>query len=198
MNYHFKLKDVVKIRSGMVVAKTSNNDERLLTDAFVRMIGTSDFDEDLNLRNDLEPNVLYKESISRNFLQTNEILFNAKGNRFFAYLFQGEYENTIASAVFLVLTLIDDKINPAYLTWYLNHPETLKIFNSKKTSQTIPSVTKQELGELEIPIPDLSTQEKIVQIDQLKRQRTQIKKKLIASQEALIDTLTYKTIKCGN
>lgn len=191
------LKDIVKIRSGMVVSKTSNKDERLLPDAFVRMIGTSDFDEDLNLRNDLEPNVLYKDSISRNFLQSNEILFNAKGNRFFAYLFQGEYESAIASSVFLVLTIVDENILPAYLTWYLNHPETLKNFNAKKTSQTIPSITKQELGELEIPIPNLSTQEKIFQLDQLKKQRTQILKQLVASQEAFIDTLTYKAIRNG-
>lgn len=197
MNYSYKLKDVVKIRSGMVVSKTSNKDERLLPDAFVRMIGTSDFDEDLNLRNDLEPNVLYRDSISRNFLQSNEILFNAKGNRFFAYLFRDEYENAIASAVFLVLTIVDENIIPSYLTWYLNHPETLKIFNSKKTSQTIPSITKQELGELEIPIPDLSTQEKIVQLDQLKKQRTQILKQLVATQEAYINALTYKTIRNG-
>jgi len=192
-----KLKDVVLIRSGMVVSKTSNNNERLLTDAFVRMLGTSDFDEDLNLRSDLQPNVLYRDSIEKNYLKKDEVLFNAKGNRFFAYLFQGEYENTIASAVFLVLTLMNDKINPAYLTWYLNHPEILKIFNSKKTSQTIPSITKQELGELEIPIPDLSTQEKIVQLDQLKKQRTQILKQLVATQEAYIDALTYKTIRNG-
>jgi len=197
MNKIVKLKDLVRIRSGMVVSKTSNKDERLLTDAFVRMIGTSDFDEDLNLRNDLEPNVLYKDSISRNFLQSNEILFNAKGNRFFAYLFQNEYENAIASAVFLVLTIVDENINPTYLTWYLNHPETLKIFNSKKTSQTIPSITKQELGELEIIIPKLSTQEKIVQLDQLKKQRTQILKQLAASQEAYINALTFKTIRNG-
>ncbi len=197
MNYSYKLKDVVKIRSGMVVSKTSNKDERLLPDAFVRMIGTSDFDEDLNLRKDLEPNVLYKDSISRNFLQSNEILFNAKGNRFFAYLFQNEYENAIASAVFLVLTIVDENINPAYLTWYLNHPETLKFFNAKKTSQTIPSITKQELGELEIIIPKLSTQEKIVQLDQLKKQRTQILKQLAASQEAYINALTFKTIRNG-
>lgn len=197
MNKIVKLKDLVRIRSGMVVSKTSNKDERLLTDAFVRMIGTSDFDEDLNLRNDLEPNVLYKDSISRNFLQSNEILFNAKGNRFFAYQFRNDYEYAIASAVFLVLTIEDENIRPAYLTWYLNHPETLKIFNAKKTSQTIPSITKQELGELEIPIPDLSTQEKIVYLDELKKQRTQILKQLVASQEAYINALTYKTIRNG-
>lgn len=197
MNSYCKLKEVVKIRSGMVVPKTANKDERLLPDAFVRMIGTSDFDDELRLRTDLKPNVLFKDSITKNFLQCNEILFNVKGNRFFAFLFQDEYKNIIASSVFMVLTIVDQKINPHYLTWYLNHPETLKIFDSKKTSQTIPSITKHELGELEIIIPDLFTQEKIVQIDSLKRQRIQIQNKLIESQKAFIDAITYNTIKNG-
>lgn len=181
----------------MVVPKTSNKDERLLTDAFVRMIGTSDFDEDLNLRKDLEPNVLYKDSISRNFLQNNEILFNAKGNRFFAYLFQNEYENAIASAVFLVLTITNDAVDSSFLVWYLNHPEILKKFKVKKTSQTIPSISKQELGDLEVIIPDMETQRLIVHIDLLKKQTVQLQRKIIDAQEAYINALTFKKIKNG-
>lgn len=197
MNKIVTLKDLVRIRSGMVVPKTANNDETLLTDAFVRMIGTSDFDEDLNLRSDLQPNVLYKDSIAKNFLQYNEILFNAKGKRFFASLFTGQYENTIASAVFLILSLKSDEIQPEYLVWYLNHPETLKIFKSKQTTQVMPAITKQELEDLEIIIPDFETQNKIIEIDQLKRERIRVQRELTQLHEDYINAITYKKIKNG-
>lgn len=192
-----KLKELVLIRSGMVVPKTANNDENLLTDAFVRMIGTSDFDDDLNLRTDLEPNVLYKDSIFKNYLQYNEIIFNAKGKRFFASLFKNQYENTIASAVFLVLTLNTDVVMPEYLVWYLNHPETLKIYKSKQTTQVMPAITKQELEDLDIIIPDKATQTRIVEIDQLKRDRISVQKELIQLHENYINAITYKKIKNG-
>lgn len=65
MNKKFKLSDIVNIRSGMVVPKTVNNDEKQLTDAYVRMVGTSDYDDDGNLRNDLEANVLIKPAIEK-------------------------------------------------------------------------------------------------------------------------------------
>lgn len=198
MNEVVKLGDVVTIRAGMVVAKTSNTDESKLTDAYVRMIGTSDFDEDLVLRDTLEPNVLYKDTIGKNFLQVNEILFNAKGHRFFAYLFKGEYTHTIASGVFMVLTLKSEKVTPAYLEWYLNHPETLKVFKSKKTSQTIPSITKLELSELEVIIPDLDTQHRIIELDQLKKKRIRVQRELVKLHEAYINAVTYKKIKDGN
>jgi restriction endonuclease S subunit len=195
MNKKFKLSDIVNIRSGMVVPKTVNNDERQLPDAYVRMVGTSDYD-DGNLRTDLEANVLIKPAIEKNFLQYNEVLFNAKGRRFFAALFRNEYSFTIASASFLVLTIKDDKIIlPEFLVWYLNHSETLKVFNSKMTTQNIPSITKQELGELEIIIPNFETQKKIVKLDLLKKEQITIQKELITLKANLINTVTYKKLK---
>lgn len=196
MNKNLKLSDVVIIRSGMVVPKTVNNDENQLTDAYVRMIGTSDFNEDEILRTDLEANVLIKPAIERNFLKRNEILFNAKGRRFFAALFQNEYSFTIASASFLVLTIKDKEIVlPEFLVWYLNHPETLKVFSSKMTSQNIPSITKQELEELDIIIPSFNTQNQIIRLDLLKKEQITIQKKLITLKENLINTVTYKKLK---
>ncbi len=195
MNRKHKLTDIVNIRSGMVVSKTANNDESQLTDAYVRMIGTSDYDDDGNLRNDLEANVLYKASIAKNFLQENEILFNAKGRRFFAALFKNEYQSTIASASFLVITIKDKHILPEFLLWYLNHTETLKIFNSKMSTQVMPSITKQELGDLEIIIPTFDTQKQIVELNLLKKKQITIQKELITLKENYINALTYKKLK---
>ncbi|CAM3474586.1 restriction endonuclease subunit S [Flavobacterium chungbukense] len=193
-----KLIDVVSIRSGMVVSKTANNDENQLTNAYVRMIGTSDFDEDGNLRNDLEPNVLYKPSIEKNYLKQGEVVFNAKGRRFFAFLFANEYQSLIASASFLVLTIEEISILPEFLVWYLNHPETLKVFDSKMSTQVMPSITKQELGDLEIIIPTFETQKQIVALDLLKKKQIKLQKELITLEENYINAITYKKIKNGH
>lgn len=190
-----KLTEIVNIRSGMVVSKTANNDETLLSDAYVRMIGTSDFDDDGFLRHDLEPNVLFKTSIEKNFLQYGEVVFNAKGRRFFASLFKNEYDHTIASASFLVLTLNSEAVLPEFLVWYLNHTETLKVFDSKMTTQVMPSITKQELGDLEIIIPTFETQKQIVALDILKKQHIKLQKELITLEENYINAITYKKLK---
>ncbi|GIZ09360.1 restriction endonuclease subunit S [Flavobacterium sp. UMI-01] len=195
MTKSYKLIDIVSIRSGMVVSKTANNDESLLTDAFVKMIGTSDFDDDGNLLYDLEANVLYKPSIEKNFLKQGEIVFNAKGRRFFAILIDEKYDATIASATFLVLTIDSKTILPEFLVWYLNHPETLKVFDSKTNTQVMPSITKQELGNLEIIIPTFETQKQIVGLDLLKKKQTKLQKELITLEENYINAITYKKIK---
>ncbi|WP_106915236.1 restriction endonuclease subunit S [Chryseobacterium aurantiacum] len=195
MNKKFKLSDIVNIRSGMVVPKTVNNDEDQLTDAYVRMIGTSDYSDDGVLRKDLEANVLIKPAIEKNFLQENEILFNSKGRRFFAARFQNEYSYTIASASFLVLTIASPEVLPEFLVWYLNHPDTLKIFDSKMNTQVMPSITKQELGELDIIIPNFATQKQIIHLDSLKKEQIVLQKRLIVLKENFINTVTYKKLK---
>lgn len=195
MKQVLKLLDIADIRSGMVVPKTANNNEEQLTDISVRMIGTSDFSDDGILRTDMEPNVLYKPTVEKNFLKDKEILFNAKGRRFFASLFNKEYEKIIASAAFLVITIKRSQVNPEYLTWFLNHPETLKIFTSKLSTQVMPSISKQELGELEILIPNAETQQTIVKTDQLSKRYKMIEKELINVKENYINALTYSKIK---
>lgn len=179
----------------MVVPKTVNNDEDQLTDAFVRMIGTSDYGDDGVLRKDLEANVLIKPAIEKNFLRENEILFNSKGRRFFAARFQNEYSYTIASASFLVLTITSPEVLPEFLVWYLNHPDTLKIFDSKMSTQVMPSITKQELGELDIIIPNFATQKQIIHLDSLKKEQIALQKSLIVLKENFINTVTYKKLK---
>jgi restriction endonuclease S subunit len=195
MNQNLKLSDIASIRSGMAVSKTSNNDEELLTNISVRMIGTSDYNEAGILRNDLEPNVLYKPTVAKNFLKENEILFNAKGRRFFASIFKQEYENVIASAAFLVITIKSSAVYPEYLTCFLNHPETLKIFDSKLSTQVMPSVTKQELGNIEVIIPNFEIQSTIVATEDLKNKFVFLEKELISLKEIYINALIYKKLK---
>ena len=56
----YKINDVAKIRSGMVVTKTTNRNEEKLTNTFVRLLTTSDFDDDGNLQKKIQPNAIYK------------------------------------------------------------------------------------------------------------------------------------------
>lgn len=63
------------------------------------------------------------------------------------------------------------------------------------TTQNIPSITKQELGTLEIIIPNFETQNKIVKLDFLKKEQIMIQKELITLKANLINTVTYKKLK---
>lgn len=174
--------------------RTSNKDEEQLTNTFVRMISASDFDDDLVLNSNLKPNVTYKEGLERNYLEKGMILFNAKGRSFFAGLFSGEYENSIAGTTFLVLTVNTEMVLPEYLAWFLNHPQTLRQFEHKKSTRRMPSINIKELSQIEVIIPSLEMQRNIVQLKELSKKKIDLHQELITLEKEYIQAITYKKI----
>ena len=69
---------------------------------------------------------------------------------------------------FLVLTITSNEILPIIYFGISIISETLKVFNAKMYTQTLPSISIKELADLEITVPDLETQNNIVHLDQLK------------------------------
>lgn len=191
----FTLADVAEIRSGVVLPKTANENVQKLTNTFVTMLMTSDFDEDLNLYKKLKPNAMYKPNIEKSYLVAGDVLFNAKGRRFFAVVYKGQYEKTVAGSSFHILKVKSNLLTPEYLAWFLNHPETLKTFEIKILNQSMPMVTKKELEEITILLPDLETQQKIVDICELNSRKTKIQQELIKLNNKFINAITFQKIK---
>ena len=59
----------------------------------------------------------------------------------------------------------------------------------------MPSITKQELGDLEIIIPSFEMQKQIVALDLLKKKHIKLQKELITVEENYINAITYKKLK---
>lgn len=78
------------------------------------------------------------------------------------------------------MTIQNARILPEFLVFNLNPLDTLKVFNSKLTTQNIPSISTQELGDLENIIPNFETQNIIVKLDFLKKDLIMILKELIS------------------
>lgn len=194
-SYSCILKDIAEIRSGSVLSKTANENVQKLTNTFVTMLQTSDFDEDGNISKKLRPNAMYKPNIEKSYLTEGDVLFNAKGRRFFAVVYNGQYNQTVAGSSFLILKVKNKTLTPDYLAWFLNHPETLKTFEIKILNQTMPMVTKKELEVLEIMIPSLEAQRNIVELVGLNKRKRQIQQKLITLNEKLVSAITYQKIK---
>ncbi|WP_372472777.1 restriction endonuclease subunit S [Capnocytophaga sp. ARDL2] len=194
MSKKVKISEVVNIRSGMIVPRTTNSDLNELTEVFVYLLNTTDFDTQGNLAKDLQPNALYKPVFEKNYLQKGDLLFNAKGRRFFAVQFKGEYPHCIASSVFLVLTVLSDDVLPEYVLWYLNHPKVLKMFESKMFTQTMPAISLKDFSTLEISIPPLEVQQKIVALDTLKNKKIQLMQQLLELETLYYDAKMFEML----
>ncbi len=148
----------------------------------------------------ISPTLLSRElknddSLKNHLLKHKDILFAAKGPRNFASLYNHSIGPATASTTFFVIRLKNEAkimILPEYILWFLNHPHTTSFLKSNAKGGSIPSISKVTLSQLEIPIPDLQVQEKILQIDQLRKKEKELTRKILQKKQELYLALTYQ------
>jgi len=126
------------------------------------------------------------EKMERHLLRDGDILFMAKGNRNVGVIYRNTSGKAVASSSFLVVRIRDQfrtSILPEYLAWFINHSRSQARIKSYAKGSGIPSVTLSGFSELEVWIPDVDTQRKILMIHELRTRE----KSLLANITALKD-----------
>ena len=129
-----------------------------------------------------------------NLLQNEDILFVAKGFRFFATLYNEQFGNAIASSIFFILRTDKTKIIPAYLVSVLNLPKNLLHFQQSGAGSSIPSIRKNELADFTFNLLPLEQQQKVVALQELYFKDIQITETLIKEKQKLFQTTISKII----
>ncbi len=120
-------------------------------------------------------------SVERFLLRPGDVLFMSRGTRNVASWLEAIPEATLAATSFYVLRP-GPKIDPGYLTWYVNQPGMQRKVAEIRTGAGAPIVQRHALRELEIPIPPLEEQQRIGALGVL-----------IAREQALLLELQRKT-----
>jgi len=104
----------------------------------------------------------------RHLVHPDDVLFRSRGDRNTAAVV-GE-DLTEAALAVLPLMILRPKANIVsgeYLTWAINHPQTQRFFDSVARGTKLRMVSRASLEQLDLDIPDLETQKKIIAIDAL-------------------------------
>jgi restriction endonuclease S subunit len=177
-----KIQNICGIRFGLN-AKTNDRDG-------VRCVQGRDVKEN---RIELAGN-MYVESeevTTKDYLQKGDVLFAAKGNRHIAATWNEKLE-AVASSTFLILSVNNSAILPEYLAWYLNQPKTQNFLKRIKKGGTVSVVSKKEFNNIDVDIPSLEIQEKIIKIVNLETKEQQLMDKLKDKRRLLIQGITNK------
>lgn len=163
-----KLHDLAHISSG-TYSSTINDGE-------VYYLQARDFDQDRNLSTNLVPALSYESSLEKHFLQKGDVLIVAKGASFLAAVYNATFAPAVASTVFLVIRIKNhSKLNPNFLSWFLNLQTTQSLLHGMSRGTSIPSINKKVLAELEIPVPVLEKQELVLKLIELMRKEKTLK-----------------------
>ena len=101
---------------------------------------------------------------------------------------------SIASTSFLVLRITHPMILPDYLCWFLNHPNTVKAIKARQEVSGTLMIRKTDIENLEVLIPEVEDQKKIVAMDELSRREAILMKTIAERKQALINEILYKVL----
>lgn len=119
-------------------------------------------------------------------LQRGEVLLRGRGGYYYAALFDRDTPNVVATGQFFILTPDPQRMEPAYLSWFLNESQAQQHLDRNQSGSNIPMITKRVVGELQIPLPPLETQRKIAAIHQCWLEEKQLTEQLLGNRERMV------------
>lgn len=123
----------------------------------------------------------------RYFVSGGEVVFRSRGEQNAAAAIPDPLPEPVAVIVPLVIVRPDrDRILPEYLAWAINQPDAQRRLGAEAQGTSLRMVPIAVLENLEIAVPDLPTQKRIVELDALSRQEGQLLRQLAARREELV------------
>ncbi len=142
--------------------------------------GTISFNGSTLLRTQVTP---------RSPLKNGEVLVLNKGHFAAAVFDMPQGETWVTTASVMVITLTSKEVIPEYIALYLNSTKGQRKLSSLQELSSIPFVKRKNIEKMEIPVPSISKQKKLVEMNnaisnytELTKRKTQILKNLMNSE----------------
>lgn len=120
------------------------------------------------------------------FLHSGDVLFPNRGTRTTAITFRLDVDRVIAGAQFFVLRPQAERVLPEYLAWFLRTEESARHFEGRRKGTYVQIIERRDLEELDLPVPPLDVQQKIVEAAALAVEERVLGERLAALKARLV------------
>ena len=127
-------------------------------------------------------------------IKRGDVLLRGRGGYYFAALFDKDIPNVVAAGQFFIISPDPDRLDSAYLSWYLNEPQAQQYLDKNQSGTNIPMINKRTVSELSIPLPSLEVQRKIAAIHQCWLEEKQITEQLLSNREQMVRGICQQVI----
>jgi len=191
-----KLKDVSNLRTGLVTArkKASVVDNKTMS---YKVVTLKSFNHNGSLIVNNLDTFISKEEIKEIYLtQTNDVLIRLREPNIAIHVNKDDIGLVVPS--FVASIRVDEtKINSKFLTYYLNSNIVKKALNSSVAGTAIGMIKTKELEELEIKLPSLEEQKKIVKFLDLTNKEIDLLEELKNQKEKYYSEVFNNILKNG-
>ncbi|WP_295810977.1 restriction endonuclease subunit S [uncultured Nitratireductor sp.] len=135
----------------------------------------------------------------RYFVSGGEVVFRSRGEPNAAAAIPDPLPEPVVVIVPLVIVRPDrDRVLPEYLAWAINQPDAQRRLGAEAQGTSLRMIPMAALEDLEIAVPDLPTQRRIVELDVLARQEGQLLRQLAARRETLVSAILGDAAKAAD
>lgn len=128
-------------------------------------------------------------------VRREDILFQARGVEHFAHCIEDDLKDTLAAGSFCILHIQSEDLLPQYLAWWLNQSKAQAWFQAQAHGTGISFISKDTLSRLQVWIPPLSVQKKVVKVVALARHERFLLDRLASTRSRLVKAACLKAIK---
>ncbi|MDP0501873.1 MAG: restriction endonuclease subunit S [Verrucomicrobiota bacterium JB022] len=122
-------------------------------------------------------------------LKPGDVVVVARGARMTAAVFQDEF-SSVAGSQFCVVRCATGQIDPTYLRFFLNLPQSQDALMAESRGTYIRALSARSLAQFRIPLPPLERQRLFASLDGLRLQEKHLTTRLVE----LRDQLTQQTL----
>ena len=122
----------------------------------------------------------------RHMVRGGEVVFRSRGAPNAAAVVSSQLTESVA--IILPLVILRPKrelVLPDYLAWVINQPKAQRYFDSAAQGTSTRMIPKTALEQLEVPLPDLETQARIISIHKLVKREGSLLRDLAERREQL-------------
>jgi len=159
-----------------------------------RLIQSKDFDSFHRLRSESLTAFFPERKPEIYSVRKGDILFQARGVMHFACCIEEDLKNTLAAGSFYILRTKNENLLPQYLAWWLNQSKAQAYFQSQARGAGMSFISKSTLSRLQVQIPPLSVQKKVVKIVTLTRHEQFLLGRLSDLRSRLVKAVCTKAI----
>lgn len=122
-------------------------------------------------------------------IREGDVLIPLRTSRVGGLVARGVPERTIAVGHWAVITTRLEVL-PDYLAWYLNHPDTERAMRGLVVGSKLPFLPLSAVRQLEVELPPLEVQQRIVAVHTLHRRLTELESQIGRAREQYVNSIT--------
>jgi len=195
-----KLKELAEISLGISFRSGLLSDEA--GDSFLLQMKDLGVDTALDLSDKLDSLFKIQRPLIKaaDALVEGDILFRSRGANFTAVIIEktikakSQLQNVFPVSPLYLIRLRSEKLLPAYLLWFINNTDTQKQLQQMSEGTQIKMLSKKNLDNLEIIIPSLEKQKKIVALNALFKKEKLLLENLIEKKKDYLDAVLRREI----